>query len=173
MSATQQQHIEAAHQRTTERPILFTPDMVRAILEGRKTQTRRIIKHENLQAFPDQWKAMHQAGGGNWVAWSINSPAAAEFTKKAYPGEGIPCPYGQPGDHLAAARLLLEITDIRAQRLHEITEAEAIAEGIKAARDFEASAKFRFSNLWEKIYGPGAWEQNPWVWAITFQKITP
>lgn len=84
-----------------ERPILFSGEMARAILEGRKTVTRRVLK---LKVKPQDYfeaKAIYPDGGGNWIAWETDEPGLAEFTKKAYPnGEGFPCPYGKPGDRL-------------------------------------------------------------------------
>jgi hypothetical protein len=81
-----------------ERPIIFSGDMVRAILEGRKTQTRREIKPQ-----PDTGITMgHQDGAGGWIFWT--GPVAvdmAAFTREAYPnGGGFLCPYGKPGDRL-------------------------------------------------------------------------
>lgn len=76
--------------------------MIRAILGGKKTQSRRVVKFPKSAYDPDiSWiKSMHQDGGGNWVAWSGDAPHLAEFTKRAYPTGGFPCPYGKPGDHL-------------------------------------------------------------------------
>ena len=87
----------------TDHPILFSTEMVRAILDSRKTQTRRVIKFPKHCYQPDlDWiQSVHQDGGGNWVAWSRNDPGLSEFTQRAYPnGEGFLCPYGKPGDFL-------------------------------------------------------------------------
>lgn len=87
----------------TEHPILFSGEMVRAILGGSKTQTRRVVRLPDHAKRPDaDWiKSIHQDGGGNWVAWSSNEAQLVEFTKKAYPnGEGFKCPYGKVGDRL-------------------------------------------------------------------------
>lgn len=173
-----------------ERPILFSAPMVRAILEGRKTQTRRIIKsRKNNSIFMGGWTDSFILDEGN-REWTLSE-----------------CPYGQPGDHLwvreswqkfgkeyayaatdgdiypetkwrpsihmprAASRLTLEITDIRAERLHDITEADAIAEGCESGGNWDSAPTVQYSNLWETINGPGSWEANPWVWVITFKKI--
>lgn len=201
---------------TKERPIIFSADMVRAILEGRKTQTRRLLKPQPRQ-IEVGWKY-----GKNYknLALGTATPANDIF----YPYE---CPYGLPGDLLwvretwqkfadeyayfatdidvfsetkwhpsihmprAAARILLEITDIRIERLNDITEADAIAEGINSTtpnsgpnkyydnyhtgrwmdKEFLNNPILSFRTLWEKINGPGSWEANPWVWVITFDKI--
>lgn len=89
-----------------------------------------------------------------------------------------------------ASRLTLEITDIRVERLQDISEEDAIAEGIERIddcwRNYTHNPKTKtfpdavtawglpvvsFQSLWESIHGEGAWEINPWVWALTFQKI--
>lgn len=150
--------IEAAMSRRPKaRPILFTADMVRAILEGRKTQTRRIIKPQP-QKIDGGWKFGKKY---HYHAFGAATPA----TDVLYPYE---CPYGCPGDYLwvkeyfwrnrndhndiifekpepkyksywqgiagrfmprTASRILLEITDIRAERLQDITEEDANKEG--------------------------------------------
>ncbi|HZZ77139.1 MAG TPA: hypothetical protein VFE62_01390 [Gemmataceae bacterium] len=66
-----------------------------------------------------------------------------------------------------ASRLTLELTDVRVERLKDISEANACAEGF--ASDGDESAKLWYAMLWDKINGNGAWEQNPWVWALTFK----
>ena len=201
-----------AEQRPKERPILFSAYMVRAILEGRKTQTRRVIKH---------------VPAGTAHIWNDGAEWNVENAAKALWVGALRCPYGQPGDRLwvretwqqfgdtfayfatdtdvfpetkwrpsihmprAASRILLEITDIRAQRLHDITEADAIAEGLHSVipnggpntvyHDYQTgiwlSPKMlnnpiaSYRTLWEKINGSGSWEQNPWVWVISFTPI--
>jgi hypothetical protein len=205
-----------------ERPILFSGEMVKAILDSRKTQTRRIVKFpKHVMETPG---AICEDGGGNWVAWSPGGRAdLAEFTKKAYPnGEGFPCKYGKSGDRLWvretwkvcerngnqyleyraggfrqfprgigeqqvsltfkpsiflprwASRLTLEITGVRVERLQEITEDDAEAEGVKPLLPV-ADIRYRpaFQNLWEAINGKRApWESNPWVWVVEFKRVT-
>lgn len=187
-----------------ERPILFSGPMVRAILDGSKTQTRRIFKGTTEHKGP-------------------YNPAYMEAHQQAN-GWGSICPYGTPGDRLwvretwavqheydAAApseigasaqwhyaatedlgglrkrpsiflprrgsRILLEITDVRVQRLQEISEEDARAEGaIGALNDSIGDnwcAREAFAALWESINGTGSWDANPWVWAITFQRLEP
>jgi hypothetical protein len=221
-----------------EKPILFSADMVRAILNGRKTQTRRIIKSKyELSDF----HTAHEIGPGEVILWS-NNGISKEFTKANYqPGEGIKCPYGILGDTLwvretygltpdypdhvvalryradgheyndirwkpsifmprSASRISLLITDVRAERLQSITEEDAIAEGIEdlyagqglsegthAWRKYDVTKKQlkepgghwntvadsaidSYKSLWNSINGPGAWDANPWVWVITFEK---
>lgn len=199
-------HTIEANQRPKERPMLFSGDMVRAILEGRKTQTRRSIKVAPEAEFASQMQ-------------SICTPFR---NKKVYilGGEikSIICPYGQPGDHLwvretwnkfgnqyayaatdsdvfsetkwlpsihmprSAARILLQITDIRAERLYDITDADAIAEGIEQWPDGNYKAygkhagkytyaRHSFLDLFQHVTGIDTRTQNPWVWVITFKKV--
>lgn len=81
-----------------------------------------------------------------------------------------------------ASRILLEITNIRVERLQEISEADAIAEGAKALTNMHSSVKFStrepnyrtgFALIWIKINGEDSWNANPWVWVIEFKKVEP
>ena len=200
----------------TTRPILFNGPMVRAILDGRKTQTRRVIKqainvYGNYVEVAGEVLPARETG---WVAWfpGRNIANLPEFTKQQY-AEGFGCPYGTPGDHLWvretwmpalsggvayhradmpaeanadgvgwrasihmprwASRLTLAITDVRVQRLQDITTREIEAEGVLPDERYLGCAnryRHAFSALWDGIYarrGYG-WEANPWVWVITF-----
>jgi hypothetical protein len=79
-----------------------------------------------------------------------------------------------------ASRILLEITDVRVERLHEISADDCRAEGhptdwsrspdIKVHND---AARDWYMDLWESINGHGSWDANPWVWAITFRRLQP
>lgn len=141
-----------------ERPILFKAPMVRAILDGSKTQTRRVIK-------PTQPLA-----NGMWPAGRDPVPD---------------CPYGQPGDRLLVAseipglripRILLEITDVRVERLQDISEADCAKEGAPfsySGFDPDEAPDWRgwYRHLWESIKGPDSWVANPWVWVIEFRRV--
>jgi hypothetical protein len=82
-----------------------------------------------------------------------------------------------------ASRITLEVTGVRAERLQDISEADAAAEGIErvhgrwwlAANDGPSfgSAGAGFRDLWESINGAGSWAANPWVWAVEFRRVTP
>jgi hypothetical protein len=73
-----------------------------------------------------------------------------------------------------ASRITLEVTAIRVERLQDISEADAIAEGAPWAAcgaPQEGSHKAGFAQLWESIHGPGSWEANPWVWVVEFRQV--
>lgn len=206
-----------------ERPILFSGPMVRAILEGRKTQTRRIVKGGINETSNEHF--------GYRLLGVKNGRAIFDGMLPV----GVDCPYGKPGERLwvreawapvdrrrgssdpeylyraellqgeaflgveqwrpsihmprAACRLLLEITDVRVERLQDISEGDALAEGVlenldqTTLYDFwhyggegcwgEFNAVGSFASLWESINGPGSWNQNPWVWVVEFKKIAP
>lgn len=184
-----------------ERPILFSGPMVRAILEGRKTQTRRIVRGAALRwleddgftpefvSDPDNRLCPHGKPGDRlWVreTWAIMSKSR----QSAWKGEAIPKhlmegvelvyradeDYGpgiyRPSIHMPrwASRIDLEITDIRVERLQDITEEDAMAEG---AYKSPAAGNYRmgFGEIWESINGSGSWTKNPWVWVIEFKRV--
>lgn len=205
-----------------ERPILFSAPMVQAILDGRKTQTRRIVRIPEIVRSEGldnglttiEWLDKHESGPG-FYAWMTE-----------YPDEGsasVKCPYGIPGDrlwvreafgftlrnrkpyvyykidpdnlipvgtihpykefkgypsiHMAKwlCRITLEITEVRVQRLQEISEEDAKAEGCRLTISFHLSRSFtareQFRELWESINGAGSWAANPWVWCVSFKKV--
>ena len=203
-----------------ERPILFSAPMVRAILEGRKTQTRRIVKPQpsgsNTEKDPYGWR-------WKWVPTDKRIPIH-EWGKDATGWISMlkHCPYGVPGDRLWvretwgpcdggfcyraserptvkpddgrwhpaihmprwASRSTLEIEAVRVERIIEISEEDAMAEGVVyrdtcwyATDDPNAipwmTASGAYRELWESINGFGAWDANPWVWTIQFRRITP
>lgn len=190
----------------TEKPILFNGEMVRQILNGRKTQTRRIIKPQ-----PNEFGLSMWPDGSRWL------------TVEGYPAK---CPYGQPGDKLwvketfcdgrgldiarpedgitstgapapqwiyradekfqlpngthwkpsifmprDASRITLEITKIRVERLQDISEEDAKAEGIDWRDGDLCKPQTRYKQLWESINGLDSWKENPWVWCISFRRI--
>ncbi len=191
---------------TKECPILFSGPMVRAILEGRKTMTRRIVKLNN-------WKDCDDDN------WPICEDAYGDCYRPM-------CRYGQPGDHLwvretwvnnfgtliyradyhpdsfeygakgwkpsifmprALSRITLQITDVRVERLQNISEQDARQEGVSASDVIEfrskvgslpmtvnrkaASAVEAFRYLWETINGADSWNSDPWVWVVSFERI--
>ena len=170
------------------RPILFSGPMVLAILDNRKTQTRRIVKPQ-----PREYE-----GGTSFVchgdaAWSVIGLDGDH--------QPIRFPYGNTGDRLwvretfnlcgfkpfyradgpmhkdwkwkspifmprAASRITLEIISVRVEKLGSITPADAVAEGM-AIDD----AVHDYAVLWDKINGAGSWEANPFIWRIEFKKV--
>lgn len=264
----------------TCRPILFSAPMVRAILSGTKSQTRRIVKPQ-----PDMRKALANLADCGHVSGLEMAGAVPGVddrgllgmtccTDRGYKPFGytipnIRCPYGQPGDRLwvreehhlsgfaqeidgravadadeveeptigchyhadgayravrltkregrllaarkadrgrkmqgrfqykSCARIWLEITGVRVERVQEISEADAKAEGVernvhgdgswspddgwldyldlsKGGDGFPANtARGSYLTLWLSINGPGSWAANPWVWVVEFKRVTP
>ena len=70
-----------------------------------------------------------------------------------------------------ASRILLEVTDIRVERLQDISETDARAEGIAKNQCPDWHALMDYQVLWESIHGPGSWDANPWVWVIGFRRV--
>ena len=196
-----------------ERPILFNAQMVRAILSGSKTQTRRIVK--------PQPNAVHDGEPywyiGGYRVWGYR-PAAAVPLRAG--GNPLPCPYGQVGDRLWvretwarnenqlsdtrmdtsivyradteqraldnggekpwrpsihmprwACRINLQITDVRIERVQDISRGDAMAEGCPFA-NMAAGPDPRewYAELWKQINGAASWEPNHWVWVVSFKK---
>lgn len=231
--------IEEGHK---DYPILFSEHMVRAILDGTKTQTRRIIKPQ--PDFDSAWKNLGGAErfGEVFGILSDNSElipkidlTQGHITLRSGNGYGYTNPNIKvkytPGDRLwvretwqpnpwsmgepyfyradgrfsigpwkpsifmprAASRITLAITEVRVERLQSISEADAMAEGVKRwvhpefvgnvqvygnyDKDDEAPYFFNpinsFESLWTSINGASSWAANPWVWAITFKAIQP
>ncbi|MDR5858180.1 hypothetical protein FZZ93_01240 [Halomonas eurihalina] len=226
-----------------ERPILFNDEMVRAILDGRKTQTRRVVKLQPSNG----WSFETAEGAAMRLGYITSShPKKGKFgafiRREIHPGSGkyehdiIPCPYGQPGDQLwvrettlrveehgfvgpvyteseygrevlgwglrpgpddpsevepheirrrpsihmprSMARLLLEVTAVRVERLQDITEADAKKEGCDNSETEGArycgwyeKPRRAFRRVWERINGNGSWADNPWVWVVEFQRV--
>ncbi|HHK0377682.1 TPA: hypothetical protein ACQQJB_001828 [Pseudomonas aeruginosa] len=207
-----------------ERPILFNDQMVRAILEGRKTVTRRVVKYTGFYAID---AAIHgndvalrerealstrcpfgQPGDRLWVREAWQGPLISDEEQAANQSwwkdmtkfqDQAHCAYRASGDnneyvdpdgyfhckwkpsiHMPrwASRILLEITAVRVERLQDISEEQARAEGYPAERECETGgsgldAWLWFRSLWGEINGPEAFTANPWVWVIEFKRVTP
>jgi hypothetical protein len=205
--------------------------MIRAILSGTKTQTRRIVKptpssriKEFLSADPSGFWGfdgkepvecihcnhgepgdrlwvreafMHEPADYCWEA-SVSIPCRPAVTTYRADIDGDTAGAGwKPSIHMprSLSRITLEITSIRVERLNDINEADAIAEGIDGCeivingdsqgstwRDYESRCddpcewysrpKRSYQSLWEQINGPGSWAANPWVWCISFRRLT-
>lgn len=218
----------------TDRPIIFSAPMVRAILEGRKSQTRRLLKPQPLltdgvwkwhechwpasktpMLVPGHsgWKALPTRPGDRlWVRETVraeeredgidgvhyladdefrpieNSEDASMrwvelFHYRGQRGAKVP-PIHMPR---WASRITLEVTGVKVERLQNISGSDAIDEGIESMRSDAAGKLYwgwrgddgvhpmrpqdAFQRLWTSIKGPGAWEANPWVVAITFERV--
>lgn len=223
--------------------------MVRALLDGRKTQTRRVVKHQfdaedNVRECcniikPEGWQGTGHSGlwahegdydesprccpqgipGDRlWVKETFAPSPEHPRCRVAYQADlksygldngiarqtedSMGCVYPSPiinpkkpwGDSKGgwkpsifmprwASRITLEITGVRVDRLQEISEADAKAEGIEpldrpgfwkvynCKQGFTTYPKVSYESLWESINGPGSWEKNPWVWVIEFRKL--
>lgn len=217
-----------------ERAIIFSGPMVTAILDGTKTQTRRLMKpqpilsqsHVSWGSVSDPWhrnafsdtplKGLGRSGKRKTIWYSEDNCGNLI-------GEYRPCPYGAPGDRLwvretyswlvgagkrivykadgnpkdrfngemihpmqwlpsifmprKESRITLDITNIRIERLQDISEDDARAEGVtdswpeiecNGAKPYAEG----FAYLWDQINRKRApWESNPWVWALTFKKL--
>lgn len=209
-----------------ERPILMSAPMVLAILDGRKTQTRRVVnrlrKFGSFSGPITEFDVSDTEGydrhfrdkGMRWH--DMNNDRVIEL-----------CPHGIPGDQLWiretfariddesgfgsgyteykascnypekivwtpsicmprwASRILLEITDVRVERLQDISEEDAIAEGCfkfpfeddhaytfyEDDKSGHATHTGAYRKLWESINGKGSWSANPFVWCINFKRI--
>jgi len=189
----------------TDRPIIFSGSMVRALLEGRKTQTRRLTSSPLARV---------QAGDRLWVRENLRASQTAEVpgVQLTYDADGaavptvlgsvlrtgkIPFPgsRGMPSIHMPrwASRLTLLVTEVRVQRLHEMSAGDAEAEGVEhesadppfyyvpgiwphsltavgvEERGSAPHAVRSFAKLWAYLHGPGSWDANPEVAALTFQ----
>lgn len=186
----------------TVRPILFSAPMIRALLDGRKTQTRRVAKF--IEPTEDGRFHIHAYGGGSYgVAEADVARVAADYAPyeigdvlwvretwadmQCDPNEAIyfadgerrVATYWRPSIHMPrwASRITLTVKDVRVQRLQEISETDALAEGVEdELRDNNGNvcwtpATMFFENLWDTINGNRhgcAWADNPWVVALTF-----
>ena len=209
------------------RPILFSGPMVRALLDGSKTQTRRILKgstefkgsynpdylhvHKNAPGWSDicpygkpgdqlwvreTWGARfsHADFGGVALHWNdLRGPLKKYRTHQnlalyAMSANGQYCGGWIPSIHMPrwASRITLEITGVRVERLQDISEADAMAEGCtknhngyfwggphpESGLKQLATAQSAYQDLWESINGPGSWDVNPWVWVIEFRRLS-
>lgn len=177
-------------------PILFSTPMVQAILDGRKTMTRRTIKPQpNLQlhnvnmgywsAFPDIISYPYvkcpygKVGDVLWVRESFRkiegNVTGSEHDYEAeilYAADNSRGPF-KPSIHMPkeACRLFLKITDVRVERLQDIYRGDCMAEGCPFPNIAKISnPKQWFSDLWKSINGPDSWEANPFVWVISFER---
>jgi hypothetical protein len=247
-----------------ERPILFSGPMVRALLDGSKTQTRRVMKRQPPAVIQDgylpkvYWPARdkHMSSRGDRAYLQFEQPGEYDGRHIMKDGYGFECPHGQPGDRLWvresgvisklrgvlekpglfrhdvsttptigdywveetrapgasynvagcprssallsygakacpsihmprwASRITLEVTGVRVERLQDISEQDAIAEGIgktpagfwstygRSGVDGTYSPRSSFRCLWESINGAESWDADPWVWVVEFKRVS-
>ena len=207
-----------------ELPILFSTPMVQAILENRKTMTRRTAGLEKINVEPDRYrydgpdeegklyferlrsdgtytgfyypvKQRYQVGDKLWVKETffyaegdLGVTYKADYTEEELKTKPIGMKWKpslfMPKDY---ARIWLEVIGVCCERLHDITESDAIAEGIERwkesdidwyrYKDYQAdinwwlTARNSFISLWRKINGKGSWNKNPWVFVCEFKRI--
>lgn len=182
------------------KPILLNGEMVRAIMNGRKTQTRRVLKSPawdiDREFNDDGWPLACDYKDGRWypvkcpyaqpgdLLWARETFCSIKNDKTYYKADNaiIGCHKWKPSIHMprCASRITLEITDIRVERLQDISEKDAIAEGVtdpSAGTDYQAppDCDYKsgpvtwFAMLWSRISGIESWRQNPWVWVIEFK----
>ncbi|WP_345873150.1 hypothetical protein [Shewanella algae] len=172
-------------------PINFNTEMMSAILEGRKTQTRRPVKPKNVDLIEfmggsDEENTSFDFVGlrhGEWESddGTVWSPEWLVYCTE-YPEEGV-VPvgslYGAIGDQLLATdgerNTTIEIAGFRVERLQDISEQDASAEGCKFTnghKDDPTPSRTLFKSLWGSIYGDESWSSNPWVWVIEFKVLT-
>lgn len=161
------------------KPILFNTEMVRAILDGRKTVTRRVVKETSPQKFP------YQPGDILWVRETWCQPAKHIFWYRAdSPVKNL---LWRPSIHMPkeAARIFLQVKKIKIERLQDITEEQTLAEGCSGVfygngsnigSGWDLTPQNEFTNTWNKTikksnldrYG---WNANPFVFVIEFERI--
>lgn len=190
------------------KPIIFSTEMVKAILEGRKPQARMVIKKINdeqwvapvqLECEPALWtwrstktgevavvRCPYQVGETRWVRETHKIPDlhTPDLMAVIYRGDNIDIPQipWRPSIHMPkwAARIFLEITGVRAERLQNISEEDAVAEGTgalyeayqKATGNLPVFDREVFAWFWDLLnakrgYG---WESNPFVWIVDFRR---
>lgn len=201
-----------------ERPVIFNGEMVRAIIDGRKTQTRRAISdrhlhlidvasqvgecyplesgidHANSQSYYREHCPFGQVGDRLWVRETFaghyldddqiqdikdDRDKAEDLCEyRADYSDDADCVDGwTPSIHMPrwASRITLEITAVRVERLNDIREEDAKAEGVTPSQHIitppEALYRVGFLKLWQSIYGEESWNANPWVWVIEFRRV--
>lgn len=192
-----------------EKPILFNTDMVKAILEGRKTQTRRVVKPQPKESHTCKLgfilDSTDKLRKGNF-AWGTNEHGGVMSIAKPpyavgdtiwvretwadiegeywYKADKLPLgciePKWRPSIHMPreAARIFLRVTNVRVERVQDITESDARAEGVNGIPRSTVLYPnddyiYPFKQLWNSLnqkrsYG---WDTNPWVWVIEFERM--
>lgn len=175
--------------------IKFSDEMLAAVIDGRKTQTRRPadfkVREEGYNLNFSGLKSGFYCNGAPSSGFVLRSMGAGCWNDRTYP---LHCPYGQVGDVIPFAdkdgniKGEIEIVDVWLQQVQDISEEDAIAEGVVTGcygnegnwlRGFYApggnqphqNAKSAYSEIWRSIYGVEAWYKNPWCWVVEFKQI--
>lgn len=184
------------------KPILFNTDMVRAILDGRKTVTRRVVKFKPGQN--PQWTGYIPDGpvlyGSNNIPTSKSPyhPGDILYVRETwarsmagtyiYKATDTPIILNRwrPSIHMPkeAARLFLRVTDVRVERLQDMHLIDCMKEGVQLTLVEQgdlviqgARARDRFAGVWDATIKPAdlplyGWDANPWVWVIEFERVS-
>lgn len=205
----------------TERGMIFNAEMVRALLDGRKTQTRRPVKFpvhdKNLGCELAGNELAGELSAGNYLNSAFGKPGDRIWVRETWNKYGGLLTYRAdhdwiddmrketvctakwvPSIHMPrwASRILLEITDVRVERLNAISPEDAESEGLERTnftgfgdepglprypepdvyfdplkKQWKEYPPEAFAGLWESIYGEGSWLANPWVWVIEFKRV--
>ncbi|EPY7205012.1 hypothetical protein ACXEIO_001926 [Klebsiella quasipneumoniae] len=205
----------------TERGMIFNAEMVRALLDGRKTQTRRPVKFpvhdKNLGCELAGNELAGELSAGSYLNSAFGKPGDRIWVRETWNKYGGLLTYRAdhdwiddmrketvctakwvPSIHMPrwASRILLEITDVRVERLNAISPEDAESEGLERTnftgfgdepglpsypepdvyfdplkKQWKEYPPEAFAGLWESIYGEGSWKANPWVWVISFKRV--
>ena len=176
------------------KPMLFNTEMVRAIQDGTKTVTRRIVKNNPCECtskvvngickicddkggfyLPDDYvkaRSPYQVGDilyvrETWCKGSLNYGEEQYYYKA---DNKIPHCQWNPSIHMPkeAARIFLRVTDVRVERLQDIDDEGVIAEGLKIGAPFDELWDSTIKKSDRDMYG---WAANPWVWVIEFERM--
>jgi hypothetical protein len=156
----------------TLKPIKFNEQMFSAIMRGSKTQTRRPLKSVTT-IDPARYRRW------NKYQWAPESNSGKCFVYADW--APIKCPYGTIDDEILIkdTDCAIKVSSIRIERLQDISEADAKAEGCEPMHLDDLGQTWKtyqrgFQSLWEMIYGgvgPKSWDANPWVWVIEFKRL--
>lgn len=205
------------------RPIIFSPAMVQAIMDGRKTQTRRIYKKPLICPYGEPGDILYVRESWRPFSWDCQGYFCFEYKdgktmntdNGVFPDdeykeeefyiklsdylEARNCPKDEDGNFIdmdlpyrpsihmpkSAARIWLQVESVRVERLQDITEEDAKAEGVELInsdklfyKDYlgllsaRPNARTSFFSLWQSIHGPYSWNENPYVWVVEFKVLS-
>lgn len=184
-----------------ERPVLFTGKNVRRIMEGLKTKTRRVIRNPerldglmmageeadwcpyggpgDLLYVRETFSLNHSihyshvsANGTSGIIYRASWPSGTDHYDRPFEGERR----WRPSIHMPkwAARIWLEVTGVRAERLQEISPVDVLAEGVSTTDPRASVLRAYFADSWDDINAKRdgcSWDANPWVWVVSFRPV--